>query len=309
LISKTDDNIKIQEAEEFYVSFLKYTQSVFSGIMDIGVLDIDSVAEKIKILWNEVRNNLRFLLYTRTRVEPETDENYLASHSVRSAVIAMIIGVHLKLSNHRLMELGMATLFHDIGMLKLPPETYLKELSLTEQDKKLISAHPVYGYKILQSLKFPFAVSLGVLEHHERENGSGYPRKLKGENISLYGKIIAVACSYEALSAKRQYKKAKNDYAGIVELLKNEGKQYDGNVVKALAVTLSIYPVGTFVLLSDGKQGQVFDIDPLTQLYPVVRLLEPDSKKEKTIVWTSDGGISIVRPLTYEEIDLVKMKN
>ncbi|MDR0474562.1 MAG: HD-GYP domain-containing protein [Treponema sp.] len=299
----TDDNIKIQQAEKFYISFLKYTQSVFTSITDIGALDIDSVAEKIRILWNEVRYNRRFLLYTRPCVEPLINENYLASHSVRSAVIAMIIGVHLKLPNHRLVELGIATLLHDIGMLRLPPETYLKNLDLTESEKRKIYTHPVHGYKMLMKLKFPLSIRLGVLDHHERENGSGYPRKLKEGNISLYGRIIAVACSYEALSAKRQYKKAKDDNTGIMELLQNENKQYNDTVVKALATALSFYPIGTFVLLSDGNQGQVFDVNPLSHLHHAVRLLEPENKEEKTIVWTSDKGVSIVRPLTREEID------
>jgi HD-GYP domain-containing protein (c-di-GMP phosphodiesterase class II) len=308
LNSNTNDIIKIHKAEEFYVSFLQYTQSIFTSIMDIGVLDIDSVAEKIRILWNEVRYNRRFLLYTRPCVEPLINENYLASHSVRSAVIAMIIGVHLKLPNHRLVELGISALLHDIGMLKLPPEAYLKKSGLSEHEKKMIFSHPVHGYRMLKSLKFPSSIGLGALEHHEREDGSGYPRKFKGENISIYGKIIAIACSYEALSAKRQYKKAKDDNTGIMELLKNERKQYDGNVVKALAIALSIYPIGTFVLLSDGNQGQVFDINPLTQLYPAVRLLRKEDKEEKAIVWTSDKGVSIVRPLTREEIDLEKAR-
>jgi HD-GYP domain-containing protein (c-di-GMP phosphodiesterase class II) len=106
--------------------------------------------------------------------------------------------------------------------------------SLTEQEKKLIYTHPILGYNILKSLEFPLAVSRAVLEHHERENGSGYPRKLTGGNISLYGKIIGVACSYEAISAKRPHREAKDGYTGMLELLKNEGKQYDDTVVRAL---------------------------------------------------------------------------
>jgi HD-GYP domain-containing protein (c-di-GMP phosphodiesterase class II) len=218
----------------------------------------------------------------------------------------MIIGVQFKLSSYRLVGLGITALLHDIGMLKLPPEIYLKKANLTEQEKRLIYTHPIQGYKMLVSQKFPSTINIGVLEHHERENGSGYPRKFKGENISLYGKIIAVACSYEALSAKRQYKKAKDDYAGIMELLKNEKKQYNDEIVKALEAALSIYPIGMYVLLSDGNKGQVFDINPLSNRYPVVRLLEPKENEAEKIVLTADKGISIVRPLTREETDSEK---
>jgi len=298
---KDRDNIKIHEAEEFYVSFLQYTQSVFADIVNIGVLNIDFIAKKIKILWDEVQHNCRFLLYAHTCIEPVSGEDYLISHSVRSTVIAIIIGKYLKLPNHRLMELGIAALLHDIGMLKLSPETYLKRSDLKEWEKNLIYTHPMHGYIMLQPLKCPPAVSLAVLEHHEQENGLGYPNKLKGESISLYGKIIAVASSYEALTAKRLYKKAKDNHTGIVELLKNEKNQYNRHVVKALIDTLSIYPIGMFVLLSNGKQGRVFEINPSNQHYPAVQLLEHEDKKEGTVIWTSDKGIYIARPLTDDE--------
>jgi len=212
--------------EEFYASFLKYTQSVFTGVKGAGVLDIDSIAEKIKILRNEARHNSRFLLRGLPRVEPADNENYLASHTARSAVVAVVIGRYLRLPDGSLTELGIAALLHGIGMLKTP-EACLKE---PEQEERFLS-HPARGYTLLRDLKCPDAVSLAALEHHEREDGSGYPRNLKGGAISLYGKITAAACSYETLSAKDQD-------AGITELLKNEEKQYDSSVVKALAAPL-----------------------------------------------------------------------
>jgi len=284
---------KIQEAQNFYASFLKFTQAVFS---DISVLNINSIAKEIMALRSEIQNNRRFLLYARNFIEPVNDENYLASHAVRTTVIAMIIGKHLNIPPFRLLELGMAAFLHDIGMLNLPPQTYLNKLELKDPEKKLIFSHPIHSYNLLKSFNCPPSVSIAALEHHERENGCGYPRKLTGEKISLFGKIIAVACSYEALSAKRSYKKMKDQHSGMVELLKNEGNQYDITIVKALVSALSIYPIGTFVLLSNGKRGRVFNINPENQHYPVVQV-------EESIVRTSDHGIRITSPLTCEEID------
>ena len=288
---------KIQEAQKFYASFLSYTQSVFTGI---GAVDIDSIAKEITMLRNEIQYNRQFLLYAKTCIEPASNENYLASHAVRATVTAMLIGKHLQFAPFRLLELGMAAFLHDVGMLRLPSETYLNGIYLKVTEKDLIYSHPIHSYNMLKSLKCPPAVCMAALEHHERENGSGYPRKLKGESISLYGKIIAVACSYEALSAKRPYKRMKDQHSGIVELLKNEGAQYDINIVRALVAALSIYPIGTFVLLSNGKQGRVFDINPASQHYPIVQV------EEESIVKTSNNGISIVNPLTSEEIDRKK---
>jgi len=288
---------KIQEAEKFYASFLKFTQSVYAGI---GLLDIDSITKMTAELRNEIQHNCRFLLYAMNCIEPEKNENYLASHAVRTTVIAMIIGRHLKIAPHRQLELGVAALLHDIGMLTLPPEAYINELDIKAKNNELIINHPVQGYNLLKSIKCPPAISSAVLEHHERENGSGYPRQLKGEQISVYGKIIAVACSYEALSAKRSYKKMKDQHSGIVELVKNKENKYDINIVRALVATFSIYPIGMHVLLSNGRQGRIYDINPINQHYPVVKL------DDDMLVFTSAESVSISSFLTLEEIERKK---
>jgi HD-GYP domain-containing protein (c-di-GMP phosphodiesterase class II) len=160
------------------------------------------------------------------------------------------------------------------------------------------------SFNLLKSFDFPLVISLAALEHHERENGSGYPQKLTSEKISFYAKIIAVACSYEALSSQRPHKEAKDGHTGMLELLKNERKQYDDTVVRALVFSLSIYPIGLYVLLSSGKKGQVVDVNPENPRYPIVQVfgeLTPDGKN-KTLE-TSPSGLSIVRPLTREEIN------
>jgi HD-GYP domain-containing protein (c-di-GMP phosphodiesterase class II) len=297
------DIIKFQEAEKFYASFLNYTQCHFIDIAEKGIFDIESFANKIKMVWHEIRHNRRFLLYAHSCAKPGNDSNYIVSHSVSSSITSMIIGTYFKFPNHRLMEVGIAALLHDLGMLKLSPEAYLTGRVLTADEKKIIRTHPIHGFKILQSIKCPTNINLGVLDHHEREDGSGYPRKLSGNDISLYAKIISVASSYEALCAKRLYKESKDRHTGILELLKNEEKHYNDTIVKALAVSLSIYPIGLSVLLSDGQKAQVIDIDPFDPYFPQVKILEyPKNNGEIKLIQTSKEGISIARPLTNEEI-------
>jgi HD-GYP domain-containing protein (c-di-GMP phosphodiesterase class II) len=297
------DGDKLKRAEEFYASFQKYVENLFTQVATRNELVFKSVAEKIKVACDIVREDRRFLMRVQKNTEPAADQNYLASHAVRSTIIAIIIGTYLKLPVHRLIELGVAALLHEIGMIKLPPQVYLSKRPLNPQEKKAILTHPVLSFNLLKSFDFPLVISLAALEHHERENGTGYPQKLTGDKISLYAKIIAVACSYEALSTKRPHKEAKDGYTGMLELLKNEGKQYDETVVRALVFSLSIYPIGLYVLLSNGKKGQVVDINPENPRYPIVQVfgdLTPDGKN-KTLE-TSPAGVSIVRPVTREEI-------
>jgi HD-GYP domain len=175
---------------------------------------------------------------------------------------------------------------------------------LSPQEKKSITAHPVLGYNLLKERLVPLAVCLAALEHHERVNGSGYPRALTGEKISLYSKIIMVACSFDAVTANRPYKQAKDGHSGMVDILKNEGKQYDDLVIRALVVSLSIFPIGTQVMLTNGKNAVVIDVNPDNPRYPVVQLLgsrSPDGKD--LLIRTSETSVRVLRPLTKEEIE------
>jgi HD-GYP domain-containing protein (c-di-GMP phosphodiesterase class II) len=301
--SGLSDSDQIKRAEAFYASFVKYVETLFTHVAIKDELQFKDVAEKVKGICDVIKEDRRFLLRVQKNAEPGTDQNYLASHAVKSTIIAIVIGSYLKLPNHRLIELGVAALLHEIGMIKLPPQIYLNKRPLSPPERKAILTHPVLSFNMLKSFNFPLTISLAALEHHERENGSGYPQKLTGEKISLYAKIIAVACSYEALTNNRPHKDAKDGYTGMIDLLKNVGKQYDDTIVRALVYSLSIYPIGLYVLLSNEKKGQVVDVNPENPRFPVVQVfgeLTPDGKNRT--LETSQDSIYIIRPLLREEI-------
>jgi HD-GYP domain-containing protein (c-di-GMP phosphodiesterase class II) len=304
-----NDSEKLTNAEEFYAAFQKYVENLYTQVAIKNELEFKPVAEKIKAVCDIIREDRRFILRVMKNTLPSPNDNYLASHAVKSTIISIVIGSYLKLPNHRLIELGAAAILHEIGMIKLPPQIYLSKRPLQPQERKAILTHPVWSYNLLKSFGFPVTVTVGALEHHERENGSGYPQKLTGDKISLYAKIIAVACSYEALSSQRPHKEAKDGYTSMLELLKNEGGQYDETVVRALVYSISIYPIGLYVLLSSGRKGQVVDVNPENPRFPIVLIfgeLTPDGKNK--IVETSPDSLSIVRPLSREEISISKQE-
>jgi HD-GYP domain-containing protein (c-di-GMP phosphodiesterase class II) len=301
--STIGDLDKIQKAEAFYTSFQKYVKTLFAFLPVKNELDFKSIAEQIKSVCDFVRDNRRFLMRTQWLTSPIQEENQQVSHTVRSTIIAIIIGTHLKLQNYRLIELGVSALLHEVGMIKLPQDSYASKRALTDQERKLLYAHPILGFNILKSFDFPLVICLAALEHHERENGTGYPQRKAGDKISLYAKIVAVACSYEAILSSRPHKDAKDGHTGIMELLKNEGKQYDDTIVRALVYSLSIFPIGLYVLLSNDKRGQVVDVNPENPRYPIVEVfgdLMPNGKNKS--VQTAPNSCYIVRPLTPAEI-------
>ncbi|MDR1971036.1 MAG: HD-GYP domain-containing protein [Treponema sp.] len=302
LASAMADTEKIKWAEAFYQELKAYVNELFSAVFMSDPVSYNRTAEWVRDSLDRIRENQRYLLRILKKME-KTGEDYLVAHTVKTTIIAIILGFYIKLPPHRLIELGVASLFHEAGMVKLPVKVHLNSRSLSPVERKMILAHPALGYNALKAYGFPLAVSIAALEHHERENGSGYPRRLTSDKISLYSKIIAVACSYDAISSYRPHREERDGYTGMLELLKNEGKQYDDTIIRALVYSLSIYPIGLYVLLSNGKKGQVVDVNPENPRFPVVQVfgeLNPDGKN-KTLE-TDPQGLHIIRSLTREEI-------
>lgn len=295
------DGERLENVRGFYEQFAAFVESVYDRYVTKNELVLGEISVRIKSLCEVISENRRFILRVQSLVQPHS--NYLVSHSTRTTVLSIVVGAALKLPNHRLIELGTAALLHEIGMVRLPPQLYMASRQLSPQERKSITAHPILGYNVLKEKQVPLAVSLAALEHHERMNGTGYPRGIAGDKISLYSRIIAVACSFDAVTASRPFKEARDGYSGMVDLLKNEGKKYDDTVIRALVYSLSIYPIGSYVLLTNGKPAQVVDVNPENPRFPVVQIVgmrTPDGKD--LIARTAETGVRILRPMTPEEI-------
>ncbi len=296
------DKEHIERILAFYIDFTTFMESLYTRFVTKTELDYKELSDRMKGLCQVTAENRRFLLRAQS-LAPQ-HKNYLVSHAVRSSVYSIVLGITIKLPLFKLIELGTAAALHEIGMVRLPPQLYMAGRLLSPQEKKSITAHPILGYNLLKERQVPLAVCLAALEHHERMNGSGYPRALSGDKISQYSKIIMVACSFDAVTAKRPYKEAKDGYSGMVDILKNEGKQYDDLVIRALVYSLSIYPIGTQIMLTNGKSAVVVDVNPDNPRYPVVQVIgsrSPDGKE--VVIRTSETSVRVLRPLDKEEIE------
>lgn len=308
--SKIDtESSRLSVVTNIYNDYLNYISHVYTRYATHKELNYEELSSKIKDLCIFIKENRRFVLRVQPAQDPKAKE-FLVSHSMRSTVYAIIIGMQLRLPLSNLIELGVSCVIHEIGMIRLPPQLYMTERALNSSDKKLIFTHPIISYNILQEYDFPLKVCLGVLEHHERENGTGYPNHLPSEKISIYAKIIAVACSFEAITAPRHYKDAQSSYEAMVDMLKNNKQFYDENVIKALLYSLSLFPIGGYVYLSNGKIAQVVDVNPENPKNPIVQLVSTIKGAKQETIQTSDTGIKIVRALNKEECnDVLKAQN
>jgi len=290
---------KKKRAEKFYRSFLTYTESLFDGFTTKNELDFQSIQKMIKMTCEFVRLDRNHIVYVMQTAEQHTNPH--VSHAARSSIIAIIIGTYLKLPRHQLIELGIAGLLCNISVLNMSGRIYTSReggpnllKSGTDMEKKLLYVHPIHAHRTLKSFNFPLSICEAVLQHHELEDGSGFPRQLKGSYIGLYGKILVVAGFYEAFSMEH-IDGAKCGHSGIIQILKNGGI-FDVSVIRALVNSISIYPIGIYVLLSNGECGQVVDIDHENPRFHIVE------KSPGKTVRTSDE-LSIIRPLTIEEIE------
>jgi putative nucleotidyltransferase with HDIG domain len=157
------------------------------------------------------------------------------------AEIAKLIAMNMELSPTQVDAVEMAALIHDIGKIKVPAEILSKPGPLDEVEYLLVKTHPMAGYNLLKNVDFPWPIAEIVLQHHERLDGSGYPLGLRGEEIRLESRIIAVADVLEAMTSDRPYRKALDIEQALNELKCNRGKLYGEEAVDAC---LSLYKDG-----------------------------------------------------------------
>lgn len=293
-----------KEAQDFFNEVLGFVERVFTHFMTKNEISERPVGEIVKRIIDMVRSHRRYLL--RFSEMELKKKNYVVTHSSKTAVIAIIMGVTLKLPNHKLIELGTSALLHEIGMIRLPPHLYMSDRKLTPKERQQITAHTVLGFKTLKNASFPVSVCLGVLECRERHDGSGYPRKLTGDKISLYAKIIMVAGSFAAMTSERPFREALAGHTAILEMLQQSNKMYDEPVLKALVQNVSIYPIGTYVQLANGQRGMVVDTNMHNPRAPRVKVVAgPQGERyaEQPVVETGiETDQKVVRAITADSL-------
>ena len=234
----------------------------------------------------------------------KTYNDYIYQHSTDVAITSIMIGRRIGLSMKRLAELGKGCLMMDIGNIFIPESIIDKPGKLTKEEFKLIKEHPVVGYEILKEVQ-----GMGVLaphvafQHHERQDGKGYPRGITGNNsllineepktIHLYASIAAVADVFDALSSDKSYRKAFPPEKVVGLMRKRGGTHFNKEVLKTFLSITPLYPEGSTIKVVRGKFrnyiGVVEKVNPEKLAKPVIRLiLNPDRRPIKLISIDTD---------------------
>lgn len=264
---------RVQQTEQFVQFKETFTNSVdtfkqqLNDIVTINSSDIvkDMLGEVDGIL-SRTRNSLHLLDMLQC-LRGFDDMTYM--HSMNVALICNVIGNWLGLPSDEMNVLLICGLLHDIGKLKIPPDIISKPGKLTDDEFDLIRSHPKLGYDILRPKDLDNRIKLAALQHHERFNGSGYPRHLTGPEISNFSSIVAIADVYDAMTSNRVYRKGICPFK-VIGILEQEKDLYEPSILYLfMKRTVEAY-INSEVMLSNNERGKVVLLNQQILSRPVV---------------------------------------
>jgi HD-GYP domain-containing protein (c-di-GMP phosphodiesterase class II) len=213
--------------------------------------------------------------------EIKTYDNYTYVHSLNTCVIALFFGVQMSLTRSKLIDLGMGALLHDVGKTKIPRNILNKPDRLDYDEFEIMKQHSKLGYDIVEKLDYiSNRAKLVLIEHHERIDGSGYPKGLKGDKISLFAKITAISDVYDAIVSDRAYRKGVSGNEAYEYILGGAGTLFDWELVNIFKNNFSIYPPGACVRLSNGAEAFIVKDNKGFPDRPIVRILYDEKGNE-----------------------------
>ena len=279
---ETDEEAEEEErqkeaAKRTYARTVAVTKEVINSIRLGRTANVKKVKRAVQAIVDQVVNNEVSLLGLTTL--RDYDE-YTFTHSVNVCIFAVALGRKLGLSKLQLYDVGLAALFHDVGKSRVPLEVLNKVGGLTDEEWRIMQAHPWLGVLTLFGLRgygeIPYRGMIVAYEHHMKTDLTGYPKSIRPRQLSIFSKIIAVADGFDAGTSRRVYQTVPIEPDQVLrEMWENPRRGYDPVVVKAFINLLGIYPVGTCVILDTYELAIVHAANPdVSQVHrPVVRIV------------------------------------
>jgi HD-GYP domain-containing protein (c-di-GMP phosphodiesterase class II) len=233
-------------------------------------------------------------------------DSYTHRHSVQVTVLGLLIARRMWTQDgwtdyrgqrrrdrleQRLRKLGVGLLIHDVGKLAVPPEILNKPGVLTPAEMEVMRTHPDAGVELLRGADLSPLVLSVVRDHHERPDGTGYPRALTGSKVHEFPRIAAVADVYDAVTSERVYKPAGPPRLGVRVIREGTGTQFCPEVARHFAAIVMPYPVGHELQLPDGRVGVVSAVDPDSPETPTVRVLDDGSVSEFVVDMSETAAV------------------
>ena len=274
-----------------------FMQSAASGNVEVTAIEpcLNEIMKSV------ARNRNALLLLANLK----NLDDYMYRHSVNVAIFSVSFAQYLGLDAEEQRQIGIAALFHDYGKALLPANILNAPRKLSADEMQIMRSHVACGHEKLQATgKFSGEVLEGILQHHERHDGTGYPNRLSGDQISMYGRIISICDVYDALASKRVYKDAIHPKHALGTLFKMGESAWAPGYAEHFIKMVGIFPIGTAVVLSNGQKGIVCHSDPFAPSLPRVLLVRDRGhgvKPLRTIDLWRQKSISVNRSLSKTE--------
>ncbi|KOA20616.1 cyclic di-GMP phosphodiesterase response regulator RpfG [Clostridium homopropionicum DSM 5847] len=278
------ENIKIEHviSDELRIKAVKSIKHIYNNPKNI-TKTLEIVENIAKSVIGEILRNKSVMI---NMIDIKNYDDFLFSHCVNVAVLSSVIGIALNLEDSKLEKLVASAMLHDIGKVFIPKELLTKE-ELTEEEEKILKSHPEKGYRYIKTYHNSIAVTsyVGILQHHERFDGKGYPDGKKGEKISLFGRILCLCDIYDKLITERPHRKASLPSEAIEYIMAYNGSVFDPKLVKVFLKKVAPYPLGTIIQLSNGQKSIVVENNEDCSLRPIVRILDNQEIVNLTEDW------------------------
>ncbi|BFM15974.1 cyclic di-GMP phosphodiesterase [Maricurvus nonylphenolicus] len=276
-INKISSQQEHRQAIGVYREARKITKSLLEEARLGGAIDTEHAKATVHDCVNSILRNADALMWMgRMRNEDE----YTAEHCLNVCILAISFGRHLGMAEEDLHKIGLCGLLHDVGKMRVPPAVLNKPGKLTEKEFKMMKAHTVHGRNLLMSSPGAYHGTVDVAySHHERLDGTGYPRKLKAAGISEFSRMIAIVDAYDAMTAERCYAPAMPTTEAIKIIYHNRGTQFDGRLADQFIEMIGLYPPGSIVELNNGMVGIVLNTNYRYRHLPKVILVRDSNKK------------------------------
>jgi len=250
---------------------IKVIKETMTNIKLNSNVDIYKVNQVVNNIIDELLTNKNVLINV---IEIRALNDHTFSHSVNVTVLAIITGLSMGFDYEKLKNLALGALFHDIGKTIIPENILLKKEPLTPEEEDLWKTHPNLGFDILRKLTyFNLASAHVALQHHERYDGTGFPRGLKGKKISELARVVSVCDLYDRMTTYQSGQPRYQAFQAIEILIVNSGHFFDPDIVKAFLGIIAIFPLGTRVTLNTGSMGIVVEAHKEYPTRPKVRIL------------------------------------
>ncbi|GGA12922.1 hypothetical protein GCM10008018_67360 [Paenibacillus marchantiophytorum] len=213
-------------------------------------------------------------------------DDYTHEHNIGVGVLSTLIGKWMNLSSTELATLSLAATLHDVGKVKIPIEILNKPGKLTKEEYAMIKQHTIFGYELLRdTVGVGHRVASVAIQHHEREDGRGYPFGLKKDQIDIFSKVVAIADIFHAMSSKRPYHEPMPFYEIIKQMREGTFGEFEPEIISVFLTNITAHLIGNDVLLSDGRRGEVVYINPHDIGSPLIKVGSDfvDLSKERNI--------------------------